>query len=737
MALARGACCELPVSELIVQNLDLTLCDREPIHIPGAVQPQGALIVVDAATKTIEQAGGACAELLGAAPEALLGLALVQALPGAAALSLGPDLGEDGYAGALPSKAGGELDCVAHAVGDKRVLEFEPAPPRRRSAAELARTIGSVGAAFGAARSLSQLAEAAAERFRALTGFDRVMIYRFLPDETGAVIAEARAEALPPFLNHRYPASDIPRQARQLYLRNLIRVIPDVGYAPHPLVAEDRGEPPLDMTDCHLRSVSPIHIQYLKNMGVASSASVSIVRDDALWGLVSFHHRQPKGLNFEDRTLCRLLAGTLSQQIASLEDADLYKERLRSRAAEDALFSLLTRGASIADSLESHVGDLLAVVRANGVAVRHGDRVTTAGLCPDPDRILKMADWLLVRAEPGVFATDSISRQFPAASVYADAASGVLAVTLSPSEARQLIWFRAEQVEEINWAGNPHKPAEGGAAGQPLTPRTSFDLWQETVRGRSQPWSPVETETAGRVARTFAEIDRTQSIGRLNESLRRALDQRDRELDQKSHLLREGDHRIQNSLQIVGGMLRMQLRTTTDAEVRAQLEEALSRVSAVALVHRRLHRSDSPETVDLDVYLRELMADIGASLGAEWARQMKIDLHPVATPTEVAMSIGLVLSELVLNAAKYAYDGAAGPLRVELADRPQGLRLEVRDWGRGDAVAKPPTGGGLGTRLMAGLIDRLKGSLERTSASPGLRVVVSVPLAARTAPAGE
>ncbi|HEX2561444.1 sensor histidine kinase, partial [Phenylobacterium sp.] len=207
-------------------------------------------------------------------------------------------------------------------------------------------------------------------------------------------------------------------------------------------------------------------------------------------------------------------------------------------------------------------------------------------------------------------------------------------------------------------------------------------------------------------------------------------DERDQELSQKSHLLREGDHRIQNSLQIVGGMLRMQLRTTTDADVKSQLEEALSRVSAVALVHRRLHRSEHPEAVDLDIYLRELLADIGASLGEEWTRQMTINLSPVSTPTEMAMSIGLVLSELVLNAAKYAYDGGAGPLAMDLVLRGPALRLEVRDWGRGEALAQPVAGGGLGSRLIAGLIDRFNGTIERKAASPGLRVVVTVPLPA-------
>ena len=366
-----------------MQEVDLTACDREPIHIPGAVQPHGALLVLGRDSLRIEQAGGACKDFFGRVASSLVGSAFrYEADQSAPALSLENCGEQPAHVGGILAVDGRGLDVAVHVVGEKLVLEFEEAPARRRSAAELARMVERVGALFAGAKTISQLCDMAAVQFRAVTGFDRVMIYRFLPDDTGSVVAEDRVEQLPPFLNHRYPASDIPRQARELYVRNVIRVIPDVGYTPSDLVAKDREEPPLDMSNCHLRSVSPVHIQYLRNMGVAASASISIITDGKLWGLVACHHRSPKHLSFDDRTLCRLLAVSLSQQVDSLEQAELYQARLRFRACEDELLAMLGRGACVEDALAAHVADLVRVIPAHGAAVRCQGRLWMTGRCP-------------------------------------------------------------------------------------------------------------------------------------------------------------------------------------------------------------------------------------------------------------------------------------------------------------------------------------------------------------------
>ena len=710
-----------------MDNVDLTACDREPIHIPGAVQPHGVLLVLSRESERIEQAGGICGDYFDLAPASLIGRSFGSLdRDGSRDVDFAHCSNEPSYVGGIVAADGRDLDVVAHLVADKLVVEIEAAPGRRRSGAQLARNVEAVGAMFRAAKTLDQLCQTAAFQFRELTGFDRVMIYRFLPDETGSVIAEAKADDLPAFLHHRYPASDIPRQARALYVRNVIRVIPDAKYVPSPLVKEDRGEPPLDMSNCHLRSVSPIHLQYLANMGVVASASISIIRDGELWGLVACHHGEPKYLSFDDRTQCRLLAGILSQQVTSFEEAELYRERLRARAAEDELLTLLARETSADDMLASHAEDLMRTIPSHGAAVRRQDRLWIAGRTPSEAEVMALSDWLLRKPAGNAFATAELGEVYPPAIGFTGTAAGLLAATIDEGERYQLLWFRAEQVEVIEWAGNPHKAVEPGGTGV-LTPRKSFDAWRETVRGRAEAWSPTEIEAADRLARAVAELHRTHSINRLNATLQEALKSRDRQLAEKDSLLREGDHRIQNSLHILGSMLTMQLRQTTDPVVRPQLEEALSRVQAVSAVHRRLHRTNQPQVIDVDSYLKELLNDIGRSLGPESARELRVHSTPLPVPTEVAMSLGLIVTELVLNAAKYAYDGRSGPVEVTVEGGAERLRVRVRDYGKGQTSTRPQ-GTGFGSRLMASLVDRLNGELRRSDAAPGLSVTIEMPL---------
>ena len=708
-------------------QLDPSACDSEPIHIPGAVQPHGTLLALSRETLRVEQAGGACKAFFGAPAEAMLSRHVTEVIDEASRLALHLCDGQPTYAGAVRTSDGKQLDTVAHIAGKKLVLELELAPKRRRPAAEMARIIESIGAAFLAAKSISDVCETGVVRFREITGFDRVMIYRFLPDGTGSVVAEDKIDELAPFLNHRYPASDIPQQARELYLRNVIRVIPDVSYIPSALVTKGSQEPPLDMADCHLRSVSPIHLQYLKNMGVAASSSISIIRDGTLWGLVACHHRTAKYLSFDERILCRLLAGTLSHSIAGLEDAEAYQARLRSRAAEDSLLSMFAREPAIEDALNSQLSGLLCVVPAHGIAARRGGRVALAGRCPSEADVLALADWLLSRPTQVPFTTDLLSREYAPASSFQHTGCGLLAVTISSDEPYQLLWFRAEQIEVINWAGNPHKSVGLGEQPGSLTPRRSFELWQETVRERSEPWSPADSEAPERIARRVAEIQRSQRLDKLNETLWAALGERDNLIAKKDHLLLEGDHRIKNNLQIVGSVLQMQLRETSDPIVRKQLEEALGRVNAVVSVHRRLHRSNQPQVVDLDIYTKELLADITNTLPEGWRRELRVHTSPVQASAEVAMSIGLVLTELVLNAVKYAYDGGTGLIEVEVQGRGELLHLAVRDQGKGKSPGSP---GGFGSKLISRLVEGLQGTIERTDAAPGLRVTVTVPIPA-------
>jgi light-regulated signal transduction histidine kinase (bacteriophytochrome) len=567
---------------------------------------------------------------------------------------------------------------------------------------------------------------------RRLTSFDRVMVYRFLEDGSGCVLAEDRAAELPPFLNHHYPASDIPKQARELYLRNFIRVIPDVNYRPSPL------EPPLcpttgcplDMSDCALRSVSPIHVQYLKNMGVGASMSVSIVRDGVLWGLVAYHHRMPMTVPYELRQASKRVGQILSQQIAAREEAEAHTQARRLADARDELLVMLARvEGPIEGALAGHAPELLAIVQSDGVAVCRGGQVAGAGHRPSDDEVRELADWLLRNGgAPDPFATDCLSECHGPASAHRALASGLLATTVSPEEPLVVLWFRAERVQVIEWAGNPHKPAEPGSAPGTLTPRASFELWREAVHGRSRRWTVAEVDAARRFRDAASELGRQRRLEQLNTRLLQALADKEALIEQKDLLMREVHHRVQNSLQLVNSMLRLQEGDATDLAVATRFAEARRRILAVSATHRRLWRSDQIQSVRFDTYLRELRDDLIEEWGGGWDGHLRIRAEPIPVPTDAAISLVLVVTELLTNAVKHAYRGAPGPIDVIVAGGPNGsIRIVVADQGGGMERAERP--GGFGSRLMRLLIAQVKGEMAFQDNRPGTKVVLTAPLA--------
>ena len=720
-----------------VADMDLQACDREPIHIPGAIQPHGLLFVVDPATLRILQFAGhpqrmlgrEAADLLNASVDHLLGTetsTLLRSLPPGR-------LSEPIWVSSITMPDGQDFDVVAHERDGLLMLELEPAGTPRATAAQMLSELRAIGAELETMPDLRHLCEAAARAMGRFTGFDRVMIYAFLDDGSGAVVAEAKSDELPSFLNHRFPASDIPKQARALYVRNLVRVIPDVGYAPVPLLpplCPATGQP-LDMSDCALRSVSPIHVQYLKNMGVAASMSVSIVRDGALWGLMAFHHTSPKPVPYEQREVCKYVGQTLAQQIRAQEEADSHAEVLRLNAAREELSTSLTHAGGIEAALLEHCLALPAMVPADGAAILFGDKIVRVGYAPAEPQVRILADWLLKATPPDPYATDTLSKHHEPAAAYTAVASGLLAAVVSREDPLVLLWFRAEQIETVNWAGNPHKPVEPGETLGALTPRKSFALWQETVRGHSRPWSIAEVGAARALRQTVSDLRQQEKLRELNVQLRRTLSDKEDLLAQKDLLMREVNHRVQNSLQIVNSMLSLQAQQTSEPDVKARFDEARQQIMAVSMVHQRLWRSDQIQTVDFGTYLRELCAGLVESWGRAWEPQLRIHAAPVVLPTNEAVVLALVVTELLTNAVKYAYGGDVGPIDVTVKE--QGRRavlVTVADRGIGIRTDARQTG--LGSRLTKALIAQLRGEIEVSSNAPGTRVTLTVPTSART-----
>jgi chemotaxis family two-component system sensor kinase Cph1 len=712
------------VSVMTTLSPGLNDCDREPIHIPGSIQPRGVMLVAERDGFCVRHVAGDIEGRLGSSAwqgqtlGELIGERLCGEIEG---LSKSSAVG--GLIGRFQTHKGESLDVSVFFTPPFVVVELEPASSPEPVVGMMMDRLAVAAAGFEHAASLAALCEKAAVEFRRLTGFDRVMVYRFLEDGAGEVLAEDKKEDWRSFLNHHFPASDIPLQARALYIRNIIRVISDVSYEAAVLRPEWRGSAPLDMSDSNLRSVSPIHLQYLRNMGVSASASVSIVKDGRLWGLIACHHDAPKWLTYDTRAACRSLVGTFSQHIKAREEALGYRQRMRLRGFEDDIVLALSREDSLMMALPHRLSEIARMLDADGVAVLGARDVFTHGMCPMDGEVREIAEWIQSQGSEPVFSTDYLSRHFPRAAHFKPRASGVLSLELSAVDPGLLIFFRAERAEIVNWAGNPHKSKDADPQSV-LTPRASFQAWQETVDGHSRGWTLPELDAASRLRIALRDMMQNQRMRELNRQLTNTLHDKELLLKEKRFLIEEVNHRVQNSLQVVSSFLGIQARGSGSAEMKSALEEARGRVTAVALVHRRLHRGDQIEMVNAGRYIEELCSETFLFLGKEWAEQRTLNLSPVLISTDRAVTVGLVLTELLINCNKYAYNGASGPVEIELIEDRGQLRLAVADKGAGAVSPRK----GVGSRIIDALVTRMGGTVVLSDNRPGLRTTVTMPV---------
>ncbi len=484
---------------------DLSNCDAEPIHIPGAIQPHGVLIAVDqdgfvvsVSTNAPDLLGTSVDDALGSRLEDLIGNDVADLVRAGSASAGEMDL----FPARLPSTLSGSLagrltDIRTHHSGDRLVVEIEAVEEGAVSGLSLRSARRAIGR-LAATTDVFALADQLSIEIRDLLGFDRAMVYRFDPEWNGEVIADARHPDLNPFLGLHYPASDIPAQARRLYTVNWIRLIADIAYRPVPLepVLDPGTNAPLDLSFSTLRSVSPVHLEYLANMGVTASLSVSIVAEGQLWGLVACHHYSgPHRPSQDARAAAELLGQVASQMFVDREQAEVRGAGLTLRRRQVAIISAARE--AVGDPIEGALAhpDLAAMLDASAVAVRNGDRLLTVGTVP-PQRDLDRIANLLER--PGTYATstDQLGVLDPAFADFADVAAGALRIGSAPD--RYLLWLRPEQVQQVDWGGDPTNKLLAAQEGPNvrLSPRKSFEKWRQVVRGRSEAWTTAQLEAA-------------------------------------------------------------------------------------------------------------------------------------------------------------------------------------------------------------------------------------------------
>lgn len=491
---------------------DLTNCERELIHLAGSIQPHGLLLVLDESTLRILKASDNAAVLFQRPDVALVGIELKQfggnlssrlrAVLESADLSEPQplrcrtrgrehDLRFEGLAHRVP---GAGLILELEPVGEQAAVDCSPDDVRERLATAVER--------FSAASTIPALSDAVVQTLRDMIGYDRVMVYKFDPDGHGEIIAEARDSSLASLLGHHYPATDIPQRARELYLRNRVRVLVDAHYQP---VAVGPNGQELDMSLSYLRSMSPLHTQYLKNMGVTATLVVSLVREGRLWGLIACHHYSPRRVRYAVRAACGLLAEVISTRITAIENYAHAQGVILVRSLEQRLIDATSTDGDWRRALFRNPRTLLQPLEATGAALFFEGDVLTAGEVPSTPELREVLRWVSERKRDSMFACSSVSRENPSLSRVSPTASGVLAIELSTSRPDYLIWFRREQVSEVTWAGDPNKPLIDNDPLN-LSPRRSFAAWSQIVHGTALPWSNAEISLARAIGATLIDI---------------------------------------------------------------------------------------------------------------------------------------------------------------------------------------------------------------------------------------
>lgn len=666
-------------------------CAQEPIHTPGTIQPHGLLLGCTLPDWSIAHVSGNVAQFLeGAAPAGLLGQSLDQVLPAETVHAVRNQLQT-----AMLSGLAERLDCLAldegtrrydltvHLAGGLAVIEAAPSVPG--AGANGVTLLRGLAGRLRRTPTVSRLLTLAAQQMRAVTGYDRVMIYRFLPDDSGEVVAEAVRPGTESYLGLRYPATDIPAQARALYRRQPLRLIPDVDYVPVP-VLPGRGPDgqPLDLGLATLRSVSPVHIQYLRNMNVRATLTVSLMRGDQLWGLIACHHSEPHYLSGALCSAAELFGQMLSLQIDVREQEQERHHLANAQNAHDRLLAAMSPRDTVFEDLGRYADMLDTMIASDGLAVWSNGQLSGQGVLPPDEAIAELIALLGQKPADRIYATSSLAEHFAPAARFADRASGLLAIPISRAAQDYLLFFRRELIQTVTWGGNPDKALQRDPSTGRLNPRRSFEAWRETVRCHARPWTASELRVAETLRVALLEI-----VLRRSELI---ASERQRAQDSQSLLIAELHHRIKNVLSLVLATTRQSAQQATSVE--SFTEEVERRIQALASAHDQINAPSGTST-----QLRALLESEARAWNGREVLDERIQLSGGAVLLDVRgyQTLALVFHEMMTNAAKYgALSVPEGQLTVswQLVEG-RGLVIEWNESGGPEVL--PPARRGFGS----------------------------------------
>ena len=698
--------------------MSLTDCDREPIHLLGHVQDFGFLlaltsdwVVARASANVQSYIAPGMDDLIGTPLRTHASADLITALRDEVRNLKGPD--QVGRVYRRPFVEGGrEFDWAVHFSGDHVVVEAEPSDNGNGVEAV---DIPGLLSRLGECEDVPAFAALAAHQVSRMTGFDRVMVYRFAQDGSGEVIAEEKAEHLDEsFLDLRYPRTDIPEQARELYKRNTLRIISNVREEPVPIMPPlAANDAPLDLSLSKLRAVSRIHIEYLENMGVDASMSISILIDGQLWGMFVCHHYEPRILSLRLRSAAELY-GQLS---AFVLDRLIASQRAladrRARRLHDRLMAQVAEGERLDENFTTISDIFRDVIECDGIAILVDRRYQARGLAPSREEFEGLARFLNTRRASRVFQTEHLVDVFPQSADWSSDIAGVLAIPVSRKPRDYIVCFRKEVAQTVTWAGNPQKIEEDSRNGVRLSPRKSFAQWKELVKGRSELWLDSELRAAEQFRVTLLEV-----VLRLTDA---AAVETQKANERQELLIAELNHRVRNILNLIRGLV-SQSRSDSD-DVMSFSRKIGGRIYALARAHDQVTEQQwSPAPV------RVLVETEKEAYLNDKADRVAFNGHNALLAPTAFTTLALVLHELLTNSAKYgALSDSSG--RVEIDSKlteDDDLLLTWREIGGPPVQA--PNRKGFGTTIIEKSIPfELGGSAAIEFKMPGVRASFTIP----------
>jgi len=669
--------------------LDISGCDREPIHIPGSIQPHGALFLIDPRNGTVVQAAVGKSQLGGPETE-LAGRPLADLLPPAAGLveALLERPRSKGVTHLGRVEIGdGAYHVIAHWVPAGLIVELESTGrDEDGSFDDFYPDVRDFLEGVQNADSIDEIAILAARQVRRITGLDRAMVYRFDREWNGEVIAEDRNDKLPSYLGLRFPASDIPAQARELYRLNRLRLIADAGYTPVPIVPP-RAEP-VDLSLSVLRSVSPVHLEYMRNMGTMASMSISLLRDGNLWGLISCHNREPARVSYPARAACDFIGQVLSMQIAAKEGSAGAERRQELRQVQIRLLARMSAADNFVSGLASQPDDLMALAGATGAAIVWAGQCLRIGEAPPEDEIFALTDWLGRERNQDLLVTDSIASLLAETEAFKDVASGVLAISISQIYKSFVLWFRPEVIRTVSWGGDPHKRAEADTGGLRLHPRKSFEAWRETVRLRSEPWGAAEVDAVAELRTAIVDVvlRNAEETAALSERLTISNKELEAFSYSVSHDLRAPFRHIVGYAQLLKKFEGDKLSERGNRYIDTIIESAISAGTLVddLLSFSQMGRATlTPVQIDMNLLVEDVKRGlvVEGREGVEWRIS---DLPPARADP---LMVRLAFQNLIDNAIKFSRGRDPAIIEIGAVQEDDRTVYHVRDNGTGFDMA--------------------------------------------------